>query len=76
MIEKPVCIIGCGPIGLSFALLLAEMKVPTLICEAFTSDSFWQRSDHLLKLPQLFFPKWTKGHFTKSLIAERSFLLD
>ena len=24
MIEKPVCIIGCG----SFALLLAEMKVP------------------------------------------------
>ena len=33
MIEKPVCIIGCGPIGLSFALLLAEMKVPTLIVE-------------------------------------------
>ena len=33
MIEKPVCIIGCGPIGLTAALLLAKFDVPTLLLE-------------------------------------------
>jgi len=33
MISKPVCIIGCGPIGLTGALLLAKLGVPTLLLE-------------------------------------------
>ncbi|MEG9862411.1 MAG: FAD-dependent monooxygenase [Parvularculales bacterium] len=33
MISIPVCIIGCGPIGLSCALLLAQHGIKTLILE-------------------------------------------
>lgn len=33
MINVPVCIIGCGPIGLSGALLLSKMGIPTLLLE-------------------------------------------
>ncbi len=33
MLEKPVCIIGCGPIGLAGALLLSRLDVPVLIVE-------------------------------------------
>lgn len=33
MISKAVCIIGCGPIGLTGALLLAKLGVPTLLLE-------------------------------------------
>ena len=33
MISKSVCIIGCGPIGLTGALLLAKLGVPTLLLE-------------------------------------------
>ena len=33
MIEVPVCIIGCGPIGLTGALLLSRHGVPSLLVE-------------------------------------------
>ncbi len=33
MIEIPVCVIGCGPIGLTGALLLARHGVPSLLVE-------------------------------------------
>ena len=33
MIQVPVCIVGCGPIGLSGALLLSKLGIPTLIIE-------------------------------------------
>ncbi len=33
MIEVPVCVIGCGPIGLSGALLLSRHGVPVLLVE-------------------------------------------
>lgn len=33
MKKVPVCIIGCGPIGLAGALLLAKLEIPTLIVE-------------------------------------------
>ena len=33
MISTPICIVGCGPIGLTGALLLAKHGVPTLLLE-------------------------------------------
>ena len=32
-VQTPVCIIGCGPIGLASALLLAKFEIPSLIIE-------------------------------------------
>ena len=33
MTDTPVCIIGCGPIGLAGALLLSKHGVPSLLVE-------------------------------------------